>query len=193
MFTTCRKSFAAVVLVLLVASSVAAQDLSHAVPEEVGLSSARLARLSAAFDEYVEKGQLAGATVLVARNGRVAYLEAFGYRDREAGAKQQVDDIFRIASQSKAIVSVAIMMLQEEGRLLISDPLSWHLPEFATTMVAVGKEEGGFEVVPAERAIRLRDLLTHTSGIGYGGGPGAQLWADAEIQGWYLSCRRAHG
>lgn len=182
---------ASVLLVLVLAGSVAAQQLQRAIPEEVGLSSARLERLSAVLKQYVEEEQLPGVVALVARRGRVAYLEAFGHRDREAGAPQQVDDIFRIASQTKAIVSVAIMMLQEEGRLLISHPLGRYLPEFSDTTVAVadGDGDGGYEVVPANRAITIRDLLTHTSGVGYGGGPASERWAEAGIQGWYFADR----
>lgn len=180
---------ASLVLLLTFASGVVAQELPRAVPEKVGLSSARLERLTSALTEYVEAGQLPGAVALVVRRGRVVYLEAFGQRDREAAAPQKVDDIFRIASQSKAIISVAIMMLQEEGQLLISDRLSRYLPEFAETTVAVANEEGGYDVVPADRAVRLRDLLTHTSGIGYGGGAGEERWAEAGIQGWYFADR----
>jgi len=173
---------ASVFLVLALATSVAAQQLSRAIPEEVGLSSARLERLSSVLAQYVEEEQLPGVVALVARRGRVAYLEAFGQRDREAGAPQQADDIFRIASQTKAIVSVAIMMLQDLGR---------YLPEFTETTVAVanGGGDGSYDVVPADRAITIRDLLTHTSGAGYGGGPAAERWAEAGIQGWYFADR----
>jgi len=177
------------VLILALAGGAFAQEMPRAVPEEVGLSSARLERLSSALAEYVEAGELPGAVALVVRRGRVVFLEAFGQRDREAAAAQRVDDIFRIASQSKALISVAIMMLQEEGRLLINDRLSRFLPEFAETTVAVANDEGGYDVVPADRAVRLRDLLTHTSGIGYGGGAGEDRWAEAEIQGWYFANR----
>jgi CubicO group peptidase (beta-lactamase class C family) len=99
------------------------------------------------------------------------------------------DAIFRIASQTKAIVSVAIMMLQEEGKLLISDPVSRYLPAFRSTTVASPREGGGYAVVPAERAITLRHLLTHTAGIGYGAGPGGDRWEDAGITGWYFGHR----
>ena len=165
MLKPCSRYVASAVAVLLLALPVTAQELARAVPEEVGLSSARLDRLTAVLEQYVEEGRIPGAVALVARRGRVAYLEAFGHRDREAGAPQRVDDIFRIASQTKAVVSVAIMMLQEEGRLLISHPLSRYLPEFAETTVAVPDGDDGYEVVSASRPITLRDLLTHTSGI----------------------------
>ena len=86
------------------------------------------------------------------------------------------DAIFRIASQSKAVVSVAVMMLQEQGALLISDPVGKYLPEFLKTSVAVPKEGNGYDVVPARRPITIRDLLTHTAGIGYGSGVAKERW-----------------
>jgi CubicO group peptidase (beta-lactamase class C family) len=177
------------VAVLALSGGAAAQELPRAVPEEVGLSSARLDRLTSALEGYVNSGQLPGAVAMVVRRGRVAYLEAFGQRDREAGAQQQTDDIFRIASQSKAVISVAVMMLQEEGKLLLTDRLSRFLPEFAETTVAVANEDGGYDVVEADRQVTLRDLLTHTSGSGYGGGAAHEQWAEAGIQGWYFADR----
>ncbi|HAK55829.1 MAG TPA: serine hydrolase, partial [Acidobacteria bacterium] len=98
-------------------------------PETIGLSAHRLERLSDAFEGYVAQGALPGVVVLIARHGQIGYLEAFGRRDRESGAPMEVDAIFRIASQTKALVSVAVMMLQEEGRLLIADPIGRYLPE----------------------------------------------------------------
>jgi CubicO group peptidase (beta-lactamase class C family) len=132
---------------------------------------------------------LPGAVVLVARQGQTAYLESFGQLDLEAGTPMREDAIFRIASQSKAVVSVAAMMLQEEGRLLITDPVGRYLPAFMETTVAVRTEGGGYDVVDARRPIRIRDLLTHTSGIGYGNGPAADEWEAAGIQGWYFADR----
>ena len=165
------------------------QDLPRARPEEVGLSTQRLERLTSTFQKYVDDNRLAGAVVLVARRGKVAYLHAFGTRDRESQAKMREDAIFRIASQSKALVSVAAMILQEEGALLIGDPVGKYLPEFQKTTVAVAKTGGGYDVVDARRPITIRDLLTHTAGIGYGGGPARDKWAEAKIQGWYFADR----
>ncbi|UCF21543.1 MAG: beta-lactamase family protein [Gemmatimonadota bacterium] len=166
-----------------------AQELQRAQPEEVGLSSARLGRLSGVLQDYVNDGKLAGAVALVARHGEVAYLEAFGHRELESGAPMHEDAIFRIASQTKAIVSVGVMILQEEGLLLISDPVGKYLPEFQNTTVAVPREDGGYDVVDAERPITIRDLLTHTAGIGYGEGVARDRWAEAGIQGWYFADR----
>jgi CubicO group peptidase (beta-lactamase class C family) len=156
---------------------------------EAGFSSSRLDSLSARLQHYVDEGDLAGSVLLVARDGNLVYNRAFGWRDREAGDAMEVDDLFRIASQTKAIVSAAVLILQERGWLAIGDPLSKYLPEFANTTVAVARDEGGFDVVPAERPITIRDLLTHTAGIGYGWGPAQSAWEEAGILGWYFAER----
>jgi CubicO group peptidase (beta-lactamase class C family) len=171
------------------AQTAVAPALPMAQPEDVGLSSERLDRLTRVLNGYVEDGRLAGGVALVARGGRVAYLEAVGARDREAGAPMAKDAIFRIASQTKALVSVGVMMLQEEGRLLITDPLWRYLPEFRETTVAVPRDAGGYDVEPAARPITLRDLLTHTSGVGYGLGVARDRWEEAGITGWYFADR----
>lgn len=166
-----------------------AQELPRAKPEDVGMSSMRLQQLSSTLDGYVKNGQLAGGVALVMRRGKVAFLHTFGTRDREANSAMKADSIFRIASQSKALTSVGIMMLQEEGKLLISDPVSKFIPEFANSTVAVPKEGGGYDVVKAKRQITIRDLLTHTAGISYGGGPAKDRWDAAKISGFYFSDR----
>lgn len=158
-------------------------------PEDVGLSSERLERLTAALEEYVERGELAGSVTLVARRGKIAYLEAVGQRDREARAPMRSDAIFRIASQTKAIVSVGALILGEEGKLLLADPVGKHLPEFGETTVAVPRDGGGYDVVEAERPITIRHLLTHTSGFDYGTGTAGDRWAAAGIQSWYFANR----
>ncbi len=174
----------------LSAASAAALPLPKASrPAEVGVSAARLARLAEVLQGYVDAGRLPGGVVLVARKGKVVVLHAFGRRDREAGAPMREDSIFRIASQTKAVVSVAALVLQEEGRLLLSDPVGRYLPEFRETTVEVPKAEGGYDVVKAKRPITLRDLLTHTSGLGYGGGHASDRWKAAGIQGWYFADR----
>ena len=183
-----RLVFASLILVFA-APHAAAQALPRTDPAAVDLSSERLGRLSDIFQRYVDTEQLAGVVVLVARRGQVAYLEAFGQRDREAGAPMQEDAIFRIASQTKALVSVGVMILQEEGKLLISDPVGRYLPEFKKTKVAVPNSGGRYDVVDAKRPITIRDLLTHTAGISYGNGPAEDRWAEAGIQGWYFADR----
>ena len=176
-------------LFLLAPLRVHAQQMPVAAPEELGFSPQRLERLTEAMQSYVDDDRLAGSVVLVARHGQIAYLKAFGQRDLESGAPMTEDAIFRIASQTKALTSVAAMILQEEGKLLITDPVGKHIPEFAQTTVAVPNEEDGYEVVPANRPITIRDLLTHTAGIGYGNGPAADTWKEAGIQGWYFADR----
>ena len=152
------------------------------------MSSARLRRLTETLDAYVREGRLAGGVALVARHGRIAFLHAFGQRDREAAAPMREDTIFRIASHTKAVVSVAALMLQEEGRLRIDDPVARYLPQFAKTTVAV-RRDGAYEVVDAARPITIRDLLTHTSGLPYGRGVAGDRWSAAGIQGFYFADR----
>lgn len=167
---------------------VQAQDLAPAVPESVEVSSERLGRLTSALQRYVADQQLAGAVALVARHGRIVYHEAVGLRDMESSDAMRKDAIFRIASQTKALASAAVMVLQEQGKLLIGDRLSKYLPEFEATTVAV-EEDGGYKVEPSRRPITLRDLLTHTAGIDYGQGLAKDRWAKADIQGWYFAHR----
>ena len=180
----------ATTLLLAVAIQTAtAQDLPRATPEEVGMSSARLERLSDALQAYVDNGEVAGTATIVVRRGKIVYLEAFGQRDREARSPMTTDAIFRIASQTKAPISVGIMMLQEEGKLLITDQVGKYLPEFMQTTVGVANDEGGYDVVPANRPILIRDLLTHTAGISYGTGAAGERWEEAGITGWYFANR----
>jgi CubicO group peptidase (beta-lactamase class C family) len=158
-------------------------------PEEVGLSSERLARLSTVTHAHVETGQLPGAVLLVARYGRIAYFESFGYRDRAASAPMTKAAIFRIASMTKPITSVAVMMLQEEGKLQIYEPVSRYLPELAKPKVGVEKTDPqtgqkAFDTAEAQREITIQDLLRHTSGLTYGtrgDGPVKQLYREAKI------------
>ena len=185
-------SFLASVLILGLALPLLAADLPRARPEIVGLSSARLERLSAVMQTYVDEGRLGGAVALVARGGKVAYLQAFGRIDPATGAPMPADAIFRIASQTKAVTSVAVMILFEEGKILLGDPVSKYLPEFAKTTVAVpeaSKKGPGYKIVPAKRPITVRDLLTHSAGISYGDGPAKDLYKAAGLQGWFLADR----
>ena len=151
------------------------------------MSTERLQRLSSALKQYADDKKMAGSVTLVMRKGKVVYHEAFGLRDVESKSPMGKDAIFRIASQSKALISVGIMMLQEEGKLLIADPLNKYIPEFKNSTVAVPRDGGGYDVVKAKREITIRDLLTHTAGIGYGGGPATEEWKEAGITGWYFA------
>ena len=176
-------------LALLSASLHAEKGLPRFAPEAVGLSAARLARLTDAMQAYVDDGRLAGGVVLVARHGKVAYLQSFGQRDLESASPMSDNAIFRIASQTKAIVSAGIMLLQEEGKLLISDSVGRYLPEFTVTQVAVERNDGGYDVVDATSALTIRQLLTHTSRVSYGSGPASDKWEATGIQGWYFADR----
>ncbi|MDV3456158.1 serine hydrolase domain-containing protein [Sphingomonas sp. HF-S4] len=154
-----------------------------------GISAERLERVSALLQDYVDRGRIAGAVVQIRHDGRDVYSRALGWRDKEARAPMRQDTIFRIASQTKALTSVAVMMLLEEGKLLLNDPVGKYLPEWSKTNVAVAKPEGGYDIVPAKRAITIRDLLTHTAGVSYGYGPAEKAWKDAGISGWYFAGR----
>ncbi|WP_255468011.1 serine hydrolase [Reyranella sp. CPCC 100927] len=186
------RAFAVAAVVGLVAATPTApraQGLPLAkAPEEVGLSGERLKRLSSTMKMGVDKGEIPGAVVLVGRNGKVAYLEAFGFRDREAKAPMKTDAIFRIASMTKPIVSLAIMILAEEGRLSIGHPVSRYLPAFKDLQVGIEKRnsDGSVEVVrqPMLREMTVQDLLRHTSGLTYGAagrGPLKQAYLDAKL------------
>ena len=135
--------------------------------QQLTFSPERLARIDRAIQAYVDSGRIAGAVTLVIRRGRVVQEGAYGWADKEAGRKMTADAIFRLASQSKAVTSVAMMMLVEEGRVGLGDPVSRYMPTFAHTTVAV-KTDTGRAIVPAKRPITIRDLLTHTAGISYG-------------------------
>jgi CubicO group peptidase (beta-lactamase class C family) len=154
----------AVVLVLTlltIGRAAGAGDLPTAKPEQVGLSSERLARITQVLSADVERGQIPGAVVVVARKGRAAYVQAIGFRDKASGAPMTPDAIFRIASMTKPLVTVAALSLYEEGRLLLSDPVSKYIPAFKHLTV-------GVERAPAEREMTIQDLMRHTSGLTYG-------------------------
>lgn len=166
-----------------------AAELPSTLPARVGLVAERLARIDSVLEQYVTDGRIVGAATFILRRGSVVHNKAFGYRDREARDPMRRDSIFRIASHSKAIVSVGVMMLQEQGKLLINDPVGKFLPEYMSTTVVQVNAQGDYDVVPAQRRITIRDLLTHTAGINYGAGPAAAEWQAAQIQGWYFAHR----
>ncbi len=150
-----------------------AGSIPMAKPEEVGLSSERLARIGPAVQRHIDAGEIAGVVTLVARRGRIAHFEAYGFADIAKRTPMRTDHIFGLASSSKPITAVAIMMLVESGDVRLQDPVSKFVPEFgAPAQVAVPKEgggEGAYELVPATRPITIRDLLTHGSGLMSGG------------------------
>lgn len=142
--------------------------LPTATPEEVGMSSERLSRLSGAMQQLVDEGRLAGITTMVARHGRIAHFETFGYRDIAADAPMTPDAIFRIYSMSKPITGVALMMLHEEGKFRLSDPVEMYIPEFEGLKVAVGEGQERPLVEEADHPMTVRELMSHTAGFGYG-------------------------
>jgi CubicO group peptidase (beta-lactamase class C family) len=140
--------------------------LTTAQPQEVGLDPAALARLSAALTDRVASGHIPGAVALIARHGKIAYLEAFGSQDPALEKPMGTDAIFRIYSMTKAIVSVGVMMLWEQGRLLLGDPVSKYIPAFRKTKVGI-VTDGELTQAPLDRPITIQDLLRHTSGLTY--------------------------
>jgi CubicO group peptidase (beta-lactamase class C family) len=138
-------------------------------PESVGMSSERLGRIDTMISSSIDSGWITGAVGFIARDGKIVYCKSFGYKDMEAKTTLKTDDIFRIASQSKAITSLAAMILFDQGKLLLDDPVSKYIPEFAHPVVLdkFNPADTTYTTVPANREITIRDLLTHTSGIDY--------------------------
>src|SRR3954470_19923106 len=139
------------------------------VSADQAISADRLTRIDRVFQQYVDEARIGGAVALVLQDGKPIYERAFGWSDKEAGRKMTTDTIFRIASQTKALTSVAILSLMEEGKIGLNDPAGRFIPGFAKTTVIAPGGQGG--AVPAKRAITIRDLLTHTAGISYGTEP----------------------
>ena len=137
--------------------------------EEAGMSGARLAHIDKLLEEQVRNQNIPGAVALIVRNGKIAYFKAFGFSDLEKRTQLKKDDIFRIASQSKAITSLAVMMLWEEGKFLLDDPVSRYIPEFRNPKVlkSFNKEDSTYTSDPAVREVTVRHLLSHSSGIDY--------------------------
>ncbi len=164
-----------VILILIILASCVSQErtehnvLTISTPEKAGFSSERLARLDSTMNQWVQDGWINGAVGLVARDGKIVYYKSHGYDDLVTKEKLNQDDIFRIASQTKAITSVAVMMLYEEGKFLLEDPVSKFIPSFANARVLdkYNSKDTTFTTIPAKRPITIRDLLTHTSGIDY--------------------------
>ncbi len=144
--------------------------LSEGTPESVGMSAERLSKIDGMCQKAVSDGSLPGVITLVARNGKIAYYKAFGMADNQTKKPLKRDDIFRIASQSKAITSTAVMMLWEEGKFKLDDPISKYIPEFKNPKVLTGftYSDTTYSTVPANKEITIRHLLTHSSGLGYG-------------------------
>ena len=155
-------------------------------PEEVGLSSVQLARVEAVTQEHIKAGLVPGAVMLVARKGKIAWYKTMGQRDREAGDAMTADALFRLYSMTKPIVSIAAMILVEEGKMQITDRVSMYLPEMAGMKVGIEKIDANgkpaLELVTAVREMTVQDLLRHTSGLIYGG-RGKSAVNEAYVQG----------
>lgn len=167
-----KQLFSAILLIL--AASAQAQSVKSFVmakPEEAGMSSARLARIDGVVNDYINQQWIPGSVVLVIRNGKIVHEKAYGYSDAEAKIPMKTDNIFRIASQSKAITSLAVMMLWEEGKFFLDDPVSKYIPEFKNPRVltSFNMRDSSFTAEKAKSEPTIRQLLTHTSGIDYAG------------------------
>jgi CubicO group peptidase (beta-lactamase class C family) len=162
---------AILVIFVCAASAALAKDLGTARPESVGLSSERLKRIDAVLKADVEQGRILGAVLLIARKGKIAYFQSFGMRNREKGLPMEKDSIFRLYSMTKSVTAVAAAMLLEEGKLVLTDPVSKYIPSFRDVKVAqITKDKKGNEVVTLvepRNEITIEDLVTHTSGLSY--------------------------
>jgi len=167
------------------------QEPSVVAPEAVGLSSERLARIHTILQAHIDRGELAGAVTLIARRGKVAHFEAHGTADLETRRPMQRGDLFRIASMTKVVTTVAAMMLYEEGHFTLYDPVSTFIPAFRSMQVALPEEgnhapTGAFTTVPAQNQITIRDLLRHTAGFTYAGGAHVvdPLYREGGLRNW---------
>tara|TARA_R110002050_G_scaffold251241_2_gene389406 strand:- start:26234 stop:27523 length:1290 start_codon:yes stop_codon:yes gene_type:complete len=158
------------------------ETLSEVAPSSVGMSDARLGRIDSMLTHAVSENKIPGAVALIARHGEIVYYKAFGMADNTSKTDMELDHIFRIASQSKAITSTAVMMLWEEGKFNLDDPISKYIPEFgdAQLLESFNEADSSYTSKPADKQITIRNLLTHTSGIGYG-----QIDSDARFKKLY--------
>lgn len=164
--------YAGIALTVLLSYSCKESDfLEEGSPGSVQVSGDRLIRIDKMLQQNIDDGYIAGAVGFIARDGKIVYNKAFGVTDPESRSPMMPDHIFRIASQTKAIVSIGLMMLYEEGKFLLDDPVSKYIPEFSHPRVldTFNEKDTTYMTVPAKREVTIRDLLTHTSGIGYAG------------------------
>lgn len=163
------RSFAYLLLLAGLIGVAGAADLTTARPESVGMSSQRLARLTSEMKQLSDSGQLSGVVTMVAKGGKVVHFEASGKRDVASGAPMKKDSIFRIYSMTKPITGVAMMMLFEQGKWQLNDPVSKHIPEFANLKVAkVNSATGAATQVPPDHPMTMRELMSHSGGLTYG-------------------------
>ncbi len=165
-----KKQFLLFAFTFLQISIISAQKIEQATnPESAGFSSERLLRIDNAMKDWTDKGWMNGGVALIIRDGKIVYHKAAGFNDLDSKSILKKDNIFRIASQTKAITSVAVMMLFEEGKLLLDDPVSKYIPSFKKQSVIdkFNLLDTTYTVIPAKKEVTIRELLTHTSGIGY--------------------------
>ena len=178
-------------LLLAGSSLILAQALVQTTPEQVGLSSEKLLQIDTVIQRSINQEEIAGAVALVARRGQIAYLKPFGMSRAKDGKKMESDTVFRIASMTKPITSAAMMMLHEEGRFRLNDPVSNYIPEFKNARVLVPEAAGHDDPsMPASREITVHDLLTHTSGLTYHWNPYfADYYNEAKLPPFFLLLR----
>ena len=171
---------------LSVPVAASAQSLQPAKPEEVGLSSQRLAKIAEVFNQEIKDQKIPGAVVMIARKGKVAYHEAFGAQDKSAERTMAKDSIFRIYSMTKALASVGAMILVEDGKVQLTDPVAKFLPEFKNVQVSTPRSDGmgqlTYGLVPADRQPTIQDLLRHTAGLAYG-----EITGNARVKAAYTN------
>lgn len=167
-----KKTFVAVLAIAFAVSGMLLPSASAAdktSPAEAGLTNDGLVALKAHIQDYVDSGRLAGATTLVSRDGKIGHFETYGYINKENGTEMSEDAVFRIYSMTKPITGIALMMLYEEGKFKLDDPVSKYLPSFKDQRVFSGvNEDGSLQTVPAEQPATIRNMLTHTAGLTYG-------------------------
>ena len=161
--------FSTIVLVVLAATGTRADMLDRETPESAGMSAERLERLSGAMQGLVDDGRLAGITTMIARHGSIVHFETFGHQSVEKNVTMAEDSIFRIYSMTKPITGVALMMLYEDGLFRLSDPVEKYIPEFKGLVVAAGEDDNGIVTEPADHPMTIRELMSHTAGLTYGG------------------------
>jgi CubicO group peptidase (beta-lactamase class C family) len=167
-----RKTIHVLIFLILFSSKILfAQQLTEASPESVGMSTERLKRIDVVLQDYINKKDVAGAVALIVKDGKIIYYKGIGADDMGTKSPLKKDAIFRIASQTKAITSTAVMILYEEGKFLLDDPISKYLPTFKNPQILdkFNESDSSFTVKPAKREVTIRQLLTHTSGISYAG------------------------
>src|SRR6188508_1384352 len=163
------RNFASFLLLVLLTCAAGAADLPTAKPESVGMSTQRLGKLKSEMQALVDRNQLPGVVTMVAKDGKVVEFDVAGKRDVESGAPLQKDSIFRIYSMSKPITGVAMMLLFEEGKWQLNDPVSKHIPEFANLKVAkVNPQNGSVTQVAPDHPMTMRELMSHSGGLTYG-------------------------